>query len=317
MNRTDIEHFCRNLDWNLLFSFMIIVEEEGVTRAASRLLVSQPAVTNSLKRLETHLDCTLVDRSASEFTLTPTGQIVYEECQEIYSAVSRMAGVLRTVRDEVTGHVSIEAPTHVESPILDAALVRFHKSHPKATLSIKVVTSGDVITSVKRKNASCGLALVTERPPGLEYEVIYRERFALYCGYGSDLFGRDDITLEEICHQPYVTFPTDVVGGDLHNFTLARKEYGIDSPPVGRSYHLEELRRFIEIGIGIGPHPVHVARRFVDQGRLWQLTAFNDLPVFELCLVTNPRTRLNHAEKAFIHILQEEIQKVPLPDRSY
>jgi len=296
---------------------MIVVEEEGATRASTRLLVSQPAVTNSLKRLETHFDCSLVDRSASEFTLTKAGQLVYEECLEIYSGVSRMAQVLRTVRDEVTGHVSIEAPTHVETPILDAALVRFHRAHPKATPSIKVVTSGDVITSVKRKNASCGLALVTSHPPGLEYEVIYRERFALYCGHGSELFGRDDITLEEICTHPYVTFPTDVVGGELHNFTLARQKYGVNSPPVGRSYHLEELRRLIEIGIGIGPHPVHVAQRFVDQGRLWRLTAFDDLPVFEVCLVTNPRTRLNHAEQAFIQILQSEIRATPISGRSY
>jgi DNA-binding transcriptional LysR family regulator len=58
-------------------------------------------------------------------------ELVYEECLEIYGGMSRMAEVLKDVRDEVTGHVSIETPVHAESPVIDAALVRFHRAHPK------------------------------------------------------------------------------------------------------------------------------------------------------------------------------------------
>lgn len=317
MNQTDIEKFCRNLDWNLLFSFLIIVEEQGVTRASKRLLLSQPAVTNALKRLETHFDRPLVDRSAPDFALTKFGQLVHEEIQEVYAGVARMAEAMETIHDEVTGHVALATPTHAESPIIDNALRRFHQQNPKATLSIQVVTSGDVLTSVKRKNASCGLALMASKPTGLKYDVLYRERFALYCGPTHPLFGRDDVTLADIAHQNYVTFPTDEIGGELHDFAVARKRYGIDRPPVGRSYHLEELRRLIELGIGIGPHPVHVAQRFVEQGRLWQLPAFDDLPVFEVCLITNPRTRLNQAERAFIESVRAQIRDVPIENRSY
>lgn len=317
LNRTDMEQFSRNLDWNLLFSFMIIVEERGVTRAAKRLLVSQPAATNALKRLELHFDARLVDRSAQGFALTKTGQLVFEECLEIYGSVSRMTEILKNQRNDVTGHVSLATPTHAESPVIDAALSRFYRENPKVTLSIDVITSGDVVTSVKRKNASCGIGLVTSRSPLLDYEVIYREQFALYCGHKSALFGRDDVTREEVCAQPYITFPTDVLGGELHNLTVIRQKYGIESAPVAESYHLEELRRLIEIGVGIGPHPVHVAQRFVDQGRLWRLTAFDDLPVFEVCLITNPRTRPTQAELAFIHIFQEEIRRTSIADRSY
>lgn len=317
MDKVDIERFSRNLDWNLLHDFLVIVEEKGVTRAAKRLHISQPAVTNKLQRLEKYMDCSLIDRKAREFTLTETGYMVFEECVELFSNISRMAETLKDVRDSITGHVSIKTPTHAESEVIDNALLKFHKAHPKATVSLQVATSSDVITSVKRKDASCGIALVTSRTSSLNYDVIYRERFGLYCGSGSALYGRDDISLEEICAQPYVTFPTDTIGGELHNFTVARKKNGIDTPPVSQSYHLEELRRLIEIGVGIGPHPVHVAQRFVDQGRLWQLSAFNDFPVFEVCLITNPRIRLNGAEQAFINIIREEISSTPLAERSY
>ncbi|KZL10931.1 LysR family transcriptional regulator [Pseudovibrio sp. Ad26] len=317
MNRTSLERFCRNLDWNLLYTFLIIVEEKGVTKAAKRLLLTQPAITNALKRLENQFDCVLIDRNAGEFSLTKAGQLLYEECLEIYSGVSRIAAVLKDVREDVTGHVSIATATHAESPVIDAAFVRFHKTHPKATLSIKVATSGDVVTQVKRKTASCGIGLTTARQPGLTYEIIYRERFALYCGRLSPLFGRDDIRKEELAHEPYVTFPTDEPGGEMSEFAMARNKLGIEHSPVGRSYHLEELRRLIEIGVGVGPFPVHVARPYVEAKRLWRITDFADLPIYDIALITNSKTRHNAAEAAFIEILRDEIKKVSLEDRSY
>lgn len=44
---------------------------------------------------------------------------------------------------------------------------RFHQEYPKATLSIRVVTSGDILTSVRRKAVSCGIGLVQSKLPGL------------------------------------------------------------------------------------------------------------------------------------------------------
>ncbi len=317
MNRTDLERFCHNLDWNLLHTFLVIVEERGVTRAAKRLLVTQPAVTNALKRLETQFDCALIDRGENEFTLTKAGQLLYEECQEVYSGVSRMAELLKDVREEVTGHVSIAAATHCRSPVIDAALAQFHRENPKATLSIQVVTSGDVVTLVKRKTASCGFALTTASAAGLVSDVIFRSHFSLYCGRECELFGRDDITLEDVIAQPYVTYPTDQPGSEMARLTRARQEINFDKPPVGRSYHLEELVRMVEIGLGIGPFPVHVAQPLVDEGRLWRLPCFEELPVFDISLVTNPKTRRNGAESAFIKILLDEIAKTPIEERSY
>ncbi|SDR40132.1 LysR family transcriptional regulator [Pseudovibrio sp. Tun.PSC04-5.I4] len=284
MNKTLIERFCRNLDWNLLYTFLVIVEEKGVTRAAKRLLVTQPATTNALKRLENQFDCTLIDRTASEFTLTKAGHLLFEECLEICSGVARIAEVLKDVREEVTGHVSIATATHAESPVIDAALIRFHKAFPKATLSINVATSGDVVTLVKRKAASCGIGLTTAKQSGLNYDLIYRERFALYCGRSSPLYGKADVDRDELAKQPYVTFPTDEPGGEMSEFALARSKLGFNKAPVGRSYHLEELRRMIEIGIGVGPFPIHVAQPFVEMGRLWRIPCIEDLPIYKVAL---------------------------------
>ena len=55
------------LDWNLLRTFIVIVQEESVSRAAARLYLSQPAVSLSLKRLEERLGQRLIERDSHVF----------------------------------------------------------------------------------------------------------------------------------------------------------------------------------------------------------------------------------------------------------
>lgn len=112
-----------------------------------------------------------------------------------------------------------------------------------------------------------------------------------------------------------MTFPTDELVRDLHDFAVARGDFGITTTPVGRSYHLEELRRMIEIGTG--PMPIHVAQRYVGMGRLWAIPVEMRFPTFEISLIAKPRTRLNSAETAFIDIMRAEIAARPLSKRTY
>ena len=58
------------LDWNLLRTFIVIVQEESVSRAAARLYLSQPAVSLSLKRLEERLGQRLIERDSHSFRVT-------------------------------------------------------------------------------------------------------------------------------------------------------------------------------------------------------------------------------------------------------
>jgi DNA-binding transcriptional LysR family regulator len=70
----DTDAFLRGLDWNLLRTFTVVVDEASVTAAAHRLSVSQPAVTNALKRLEAHSGRRLIERGKGRFEVTSAGR---------------------------------------------------------------------------------------------------------------------------------------------------------------------------------------------------------------------------------------------------
>jgi DNA-binding MarR family transcriptional regulator len=65
------------LDWNLLRTFRVIGQELSISRAAARLHLTQPAVSQALRRLEEQLDCQLIARRGPRFDLTEAGQRIF------------------------------------------------------------------------------------------------------------------------------------------------------------------------------------------------------------------------------------------------
>jgi hypothetical protein len=83
------------LDWNLLRTFLVIVEENGITAAANRLRLKQPTVSHALKRLEDRLGKRLAVRSPGAFEVTPAGALLYDAAVEIFSSVARLGVLVR------------------------------------------------------------------------------------------------------------------------------------------------------------------------------------------------------------------------------
>lgn len=304
------------LDWNLLRAFVAIVEEGGITRAANRLGLRQPTVSNALKRLEQQLGRRFVERGRGAFRVTEAGELLYREAVEIGGSFSRLATVLRDVGEEVTGHIGIALASHVVCPFFDEILAEFHRAHPRVTYRLNVETSAAVMQSVLQKSASCGVCLVHRKHPRLDYVRMYREHFGFFCGPPHRLFGRNGLTLKDLKKERFVSFETDRLSDALRPVALLREREGIEGHVVGTSSNLEEVRRLVVAGIGVGPLPVHVVQRDVRDGLLWRLPPYRHPPAIDIYLVTNPRTRLDRAERRFVDVLRKKIVSTPERERT-
>jgi DNA-binding transcriptional LysR family regulator len=171
-----------NLDWNLLRTFMVVVEQRGISKAATHLGLKQPTVSAALKRLEQAIGKTLVIRKPNEFTITRAGQVLYTECATIFGTVSQIPAILDEDNAELRGHLSIAITSSVISEHFDSILNRFAQAHPSVTYSFTVYESDEVETMIKLNRASFGICLLSSVPKSLMTMVLYREYFGLYCG---------------------------------------------------------------------------------------------------------------------------------------
>jgi len=312
----DGERLARELDWNLLRTFMAIVQEGGITAAANRLLLKQPTVSNALKRLEDRLGKRLIDRGPGHFRVTDAGETLYREAIEIHGSIARLTVAVREIEDAIRGHVTIGLASHVVFPPFDEALREFSRRHPLVTFDHAVSTSSDVVGWVQEKRASLGICLVHKRHPKLTYTHLYREHFGFFCGPDHRLFGKSGLTMKDLEGEPSVSFGTDRLHDALRPVALLRARAGLDDTIRATSPHLEEVRRLITAGVGIGPLPIHVVARDVADGLLWRLPPYENPPRIDIFLVTNPAARLNRAEAGFIDLLRQRVAALPLSART-
>lgn len=313
----DADRLSRDLDWNLLRSFVIMAEARSITDAAQQLRLTQPSVSTALKKLENHIGKRLIDRAPGRYELTRAGALLYREAVEIHGAVHRLSTLMRDMTDEVRGHVRIAVASHVVCPLFDQVLADFHARHPHATLSISVLGSSAALASVAARTASFAICLVHRRDPKIEYLRLYREFFGLFCGPPHPLFGRSDLRQTDLAGHSAVSFETDRLHDALRSVTLLRAESELSERIIGTSSHLEEVRRMVIAGLGIGPLPLHVVARDVQDGLLWRLPPYVDPPPIDVHLAWNPKAMLNRAEAALLASLQSAISQVPMASRTY
>lgn len=311
------DRIARELDWNLLRTFVVLAESHSITEAAQQLRLKQPSVSAALKKLEDRIGRKLIDRSPGHYQLTDAGRLLYREALDINGSILRLSTLMRELTDEVQGHIKIAVASHVVCPLFDEVLAEFHSNHPKATLSIDVRSSADAIAEVAAKRASFALCLVRDHNPKLEYRRLYREFFGLFCGPRHPLFGRKDLTLADLAGHSSVSFETDRLHDVLKPVTVMRAQAELGDKVTGLSSHLEEVHRMIVAGIGIGPLPVHVAARDVRDGLLWQVPPYDELPALDVHVVWNRHAAKNRAEELLIGGLLDAIEATPIEDRTY
>jgi len=295
-----LARFARNLDWNLLRTFVVIVQEGSITAAANRVLLQQPAVSMALKRLEEALGQQLIDRRPGRFEVTEAGKRVYAAAREVFGAVVRLPEVSEHVDAAVTGHIRVHAISQAKNDGWDRMVEEFFSQHPRASISITVETTAAVIRAVERRTATLGLSDGVI-PEGIEKCLHSQERYGLFCGRGHEFFGNEDVDISALRGEPYVSFTADVLGGEhMGPVTAVRAFASFGQWVRAASPNVEEVERLILANVGIGMLPVHLAGPLVARGRLWQLPPYDELPTTKTWLIWNRAATLNPAEAAFL-----------------
>ncbi|WP_341487894.1 LysR family transcriptional regulator [Pararhizobium sp. A13] len=309
--------FVWEIDWNLLRTFTVIVEEKSLTAAGNRLLLKQPTISNALRRLEDHMACRLIDRSSNHFRMTPAGERLYAECRTMFRIVTGLPDLIEDDPDLVSGHVEMAFASHIECPFLDRFLADFHKAFPRVTFSTTVLASQAVIDAVLTSEAGLGICLAQEKHPELDYAVLYREHFGFFCAPGHPLFGKRGVDITELAGLDYVSFKTDHLNGALAPVARLRQRENFNGPVLGLFTNLEEVKRLIKVGFGFGPLPIHVVAVDIEARQLWQLPPYQNPPAADVYIVTRRFARGNRAETLLVDRLLAAIEAVPLSERTY
>lgn len=303
------------LDWNLLRTFLVIGQEGSISRAAARLHLSQPAVSQALRRLEEQLDSALVVRRGPRINLSQAGEEVMQIAAELYGTVSRLGPALDSPAETVTGKIRLLSISRIQSRAYDDFLAQFHSDYPQVELEIDVLRSSDVASGLLQKTASFGLSLCRTPQPRLEQRVLLEQRYAFFCGKRHRLFGRKNLTVTDLQGENFVSFTSDQMGGNLSPLTVFRDQQGFTGRIVASSPSLDEILRLVGAGYGIGCLPEHIVAADVQANELWRLPPWEGVIDVNVYLLWNREQKFTQAESIFLERFQQMLMTTDPAER--
>jgi DNA-binding transcriptional LysR family regulator len=302
------------MDWNLLRTFMFVVQERGVGRAAQALHLSQPAVSQALKRLEDAVGGMLLHRRNGEFRLTGLGDEIYAIARDMYGTMARIENAATQDRAEIAGSLRLLVMSKVQSPAYDDFLAQFHRRYPRIEFHVDVLPSAAILDALAKRVPALGICLCRKPVEALERRLFLRHRYAVVCGRHHPLFSR--VSLEDLMDQNFVCFASDQIGDTLSPLTIFRDQQGFTGRIVGTSPNIEEIRRMVVAGIGLSFLPEHLIRQDVMNGELRRLPPAESVAEIDVFLAWHKQRKLSAVELAYLAAFERFLNRTPLDSRA-
>ncbi len=184
--------------------FVTVAEELNITRAAMLLNISQPPLSQQLKKLEEELDTVLFVRGKRRLTLTESGRLLYQRAKDILSLSEKTEAEIRSLKAGMTGTVSIGLVEGMAPDIAGEWFAGFLKEHPQVHFRILDGNSDDLIE--KMRGGLIGLAVITSPYDQqlLNSFAVGQERMAALMRHDHPLTERSSLTIADLLPEPLI-----------------------------------------------------------------------------------------------------------------
>lgn len=295
-------------DLDLYSIFCTVARCGSLSHAARELYVSQPAISQSMHRLEYMLGCTLFTRNSRGITLTSEGRMLYSYADKAVSLITAAEDKLNRMRTLKSGGLMIGASDTLCQYFLLPFLEEFHMAYPDVQLQVTNRTTPETVELLKVGKVDIALvnlpvddsALSTREVLKVHDVFVASERFAHFKGH--------PVSLNELAHEPLVL---------LEQASNSRKYLDDFASVCGVTLHPEIelgahslLVEFAKIGLGIACVTYEFAAQAINSGELFEIELTTPMPSRNIGLISLEGVPLSAAADRFISIvLHQEVEK--------
>ncbi|MET0248294.1 MAG: LysR family transcriptional regulator [Sphingobium sp.] len=287
--------FASRIDWNLMRTFVDIVRAGGIGAAARQLNRQQPSISAALKRLEEHVGATLLHRTATGVEMTAAGKAIMSLCEDMLESAQMVPHHIAQATKRVEGIVRIQIISGLVSPEFDEAIASFHRRNPAIHIEIRVSPWRQVLHALEQGEVEIGVGYDSSVSGSLMYEPLLVERQQLYCSRYSPYFGYRLNRLHDLKDEGFVLTGDD----EIELITHLRRRYRLGSNVSGMAEDINEARRLIVQGVGIGFLPVPAAQQDVAKDRLWPILDAEAEPAYDIFLLSRMESTRDTATQLF------------------
>ena len=192
-----------------LEAVLALVEYGSFVAAAARLRISQPALTRSVKRLETELGVRLFDRTTRRVQVTAAGREFAAVAERMLNDLGITVQSVREVARSGAVWSCCRASCRWRAPSLPRLIAAYRADRPGVEIHVRESVHGSVLEDVRSGVADFGIGYVDELPDFAVGTPLGRETFCVVMSARHKLAGRRKLSLADLADQPIVALPTD------------------------------------------------------------------------------------------------------------
>jgi DNA-binding transcriptional LysR family regulator len=247
--------------------FIAVAEELHFGRAAQRLHMTQPPLTQAIANIERQLGVRLFDRTKRSVRLTATGQALLPEARELLARAQALPAHARAAAHGELGRLRLAFVSTVGFGLLPQWVRAFRALYPQVEFEL-IEATGDVqLRSLERGEVDAGFMLQSPgfAPAGLEHLRIARESLVLALPDQHPLATARMLVLKAVLEEPLVIFPRRIVPS-LHDAVFGMYHASGREPRIAQeAIQMQTIVNLVSAGLGLAWVPDSV-RQFQRPG---------------------------------------------------
>lgn len=296
-------------DLRQLRAFVAVAEEGSFTLAARKILVTQSAVSHSLRNLEEQLSCRLLDRTGKRVAVTPEGELLLKRCRRVIHELEQAGRDLDGLRRWGQTCIRIGAPQTLCHFLIPTVLREFRDCFPHCE---PVIEAGET-TELLGRLADSELDLVVGLKPrgrGEQgYRPMFRDRLALLVSPFHPWAAEGAAVEPSAGDQQFIIYAKATETHRLIEEWLEREGGGAKKPLVLGD--MQAIKEMAKLGIGVGIVAPWVAAREIAEGSLIAVDFADPGIVREWGVFHSPKREPGLVEEAFIGLCEMAFAVMP------
>ncbi|GAX42471.1 transcriptional regulatory protein LysR family [Tolypothrix sp. NIES-4075] len=263
--------YLKDMELRHLRYFIVVAEELNFTRAAERLHIAQPPLSQQIQALEAELKVQLFERKKRPLQLTAAGQVLLTEARLVFATVERaIISTKRANRGEI-GRLVVGANSSIANSVLPDILRVWRSRFGDVELVLRELTSREQIQELRSRVIDVGfdrLPNENENDPDLSFLPILQESLVIALPEQHPLAVQSQIPLKALADEPFVLPPPNLVPSYSQIINLCQ-QVGFTPKVVQQATWMITVLSLVAGGVGVALLPAN-AQNLVRKGVVYR-----------------------------------------------
>lgn len=284
--------------------FYAVCQELHFTRAAEKVGISQPSLSQQIRLLEHEIGTPLFDRIGKKTALTESGKLLLQYTRKIFYEVEQAKTSIDELNGLQRGKILVGTLLTVEDYLITPTLLSFHQKYPGVKISVFGLRTGDIHKQLIENKLDLGIVFLPMKGDELESISLSTEEMAFAVPKGHPLENQDMLDLEVLKTTPSILLPQQYFIRKL--IDEACKELGFFPKPIFEITTMQSLMNMVIKGVGVTILPKPYLE-YLNHPNIRIIPIFKSNLSREIGVVYRKDKYLSAATHAFISALKETV----------